>query len=190
MFGWLAAFGLCDSARFNTSATPWLPATPRRLAEWLPQLGGVLYLPGRQAPCDGLPGAAGILVESVELAPLLRVRALRGSSAVTPEGPREWIDGADAHGRVQMRLYLLPDTDYCAWDACLGGPARTCGGPAAPAAEPFRAAGARLLRFTHRRLGGLGLIGTAAPGLSGLGHRLAAGIARQEAVALQAALSG
>jgi hypothetical protein len=187
VFGWLAHRDLYRRAGAGSSiAACWLNISPRTLAQELPALGCVLYLPGRR------PGAGpdvtrlpyGVLAESAELAPLLETRWLRAASAVSELGPREWLDCVDAGGRVQARLYLLPDTDYLAWDALLasGQPA------AAPAgrtgAAGFRAEGARLVCFRRRQLPSLASLGQAVPGrVSALSRSLARDIARAEAVA-------
>jgi hypothetical protein len=36
---------------------------------------------------------------------------------VRAAGPREWLSLETLHGEIQARLYLLPDTDFCQWDA-------------------------------------------------------------------------
>ncbi len=73
----------------------------------------------------------GLLVEAMQLAPLLQTRWLL-ASMITVEGSRKWIECVDREGRCWARLYLLPDTDYLAWDRL-----RACGGPV-PAARPAR----------------------------------------------------
>lgn len=39
------------------------------------------------------------------------------SAEVRAAGPREWLSLETLHGEIQARLYLLPDTDFCQWDA-------------------------------------------------------------------------
>jgi hypothetical protein len=155
---------------------------PRALARWLPQLGGVLYLASsrsRQEPAER--AAAGLLVEQAELAPLQQSHRLHMVSAVTPDGPREWADVLDAHDRARARIYLLPGTDYCAWDAMLGA---TGGRSAATAARPaFVAATARLVRFRHRCVAGLDLLGGEEAPMCRLDRHVAGEIVRREAVA-------
>jgi|GEM_PF-5940146 len=133
-------------------------STPRLLAERLPALGNVLYVPMHDPvrSDDKLP--SGLLAGSLSLAPLLQVRALLAVSMIDVEGPREWIECLDGSGRPRVRLYLLPDTDYCAWDAMLD-----CGQPAPLASLPSRHsipcnAEATMLRFRWRRLAGLRLL--------------------------------
>lgn len=176
-------------------------------AQWiagLPALGDVLYLSGdplsqgqlshgqllegRLLEGDGCrslrePPLSGVLVESIELAPLLHTRALAAASAITADGPREWIECLDAGDRVQARLYLLPDTDYLAWDALHvgAGPALVDAGRAG--AVPCRSARARLLRFRVHHVAGLLVLGAeTGVAASPLGRELAARIARDEAV--------
>jgi hypothetical protein len=161
-------------------------ALARFVAE-MPALGNVLYVP--MCP-NGMAAQAlprGVLVEAMQLAPLLQTRRLVAASAITVEGPREWIDCVDREGRICARLHLLPDTDYLAWDRLLA-----CGKPmvATPARwlRPPRPASARVLRFQWRRLAGLGVLGAdMADGISPLSRQLAGQIARAEAVPLQLA---
>jgi hypothetical protein len=157
---------------------------PHALARWLPQLGGVLYLAPRQRDEPEGRHATGLLLEQVDLAPLQRCRRLRVVSAVTADGPREWADVLDAHGRACARVYLLPGTDYCAWDAMLRSAADCV---AVAAARPvFVAATARLGRFRHRHLAGLDILGVDDCATCRLDWRVAGEIVRHEAVALPA----
>ena len=39
------------------------------------------------------------------------------SAGVRAAGPREWLSLETLRGEIQARLYLLPDTDFCQWDA-------------------------------------------------------------------------
>lgn len=91
-----------------------------RLAEWLPRLGAVLWLERRErrpSPLRALIGARGIvLLEHPALAVLGRCRSITAHTAVTPHGPREWLSFRDARDEVRAKLFLLPDTDYLAWD--------------------------------------------------------------------------
>lgn len=182
MFGRFIALarGRCRTASAHAHL---LPMPPRALARWLPQLGGVLCLwshAGRA--CE--PQANGLLVEQARLAALHRSRWLRVAGAVTAEGPREWADAVDDRGRVCVRIYLLPGTDYCAWDALPRIVGRQ--GVAAAAAVPFRASDAQLLRFGHRCLAGLDVLGAEPCAMGRLDLRVAGEIVRHEAVALPA----
>ena len=92
------------------------------LAEWLPRLGTVLWL-YRDAKDPAFPRARltshGVLLfEHPALTALANCTAAHARSAVTPRGPREWID-FDANGATIARMYLLPDTDCLAWDGML-----------------------------------------------------------------------
>lgn len=91
-----------------------------RLAEWLPRLGAVLWLERRErraSPPRALVGARGIvLLEHPSLAVLGRCRSIAAHTAVTPHGPREWLSFRDAKDEPRAKLFLLPDTDYLAWD--------------------------------------------------------------------------
>ncbi|MEO9090572.1 MAG: hypothetical protein ABI247_09600 [Rhodanobacter sp.] len=153
-------------------------------AQWvagLPALGEVLYLSGPLECGSRVALSPGVLVESIELGPLLQTRTLAAAGTITPDGPREWVDCLGAADQVLARLYLLPDTDYLAWDALQANasPATEERALAAPAA--WRPVSARLLRFRVRRLAGLYLLGAEVGiGTSSLGCELAARIARDE----------
>lgn len=88
--------------------------------EWLPRLGTVLWLhrPKRDAvfPRARLTGRGVLLLEHPDLTAIADATAICARSAVTPHGPREWLD-IDAGTKTIARLYLLPDTDYLAWDS-------------------------------------------------------------------------
>lgn len=124
-----------------------------RLAEWLPRLGAVLWLERRERrnpSLRALIGARGIvLLEHPSLAVLGRCHAIAAHTAVTPQGPREWLSFRDAKGEVRAKLFLLPDTDYLAWDE-MAAAARL-----APASEepPRWHAHAAFLRGALARLG-------------------------------------
>jgi hypothetical protein len=81
---------------------------------------------------------------------LLQCCSLLAASAITVEGPREWIECLAADGLPRARLYLLPDTDYLSWDALHAGACSTsvCEPAAAGSWRPVRA---HLLRFTLLR---------------------------------------
>ena len=104
--------------------------------EWLPRIGTVLWLhrPRRDNifPRARLTGRGVLLLEHPDVAAFADATAIRAQSAVTPHGPREWLD-IDASGATIARLYLLPDTDYLAWDAM-----RAALDPSCSAAEPQR----------------------------------------------------
>ena len=163
-----------------------LRVTPVRLIAGLPALGNVLYVPMRPGSSTVRELPRGLLVEAMQLAPLLQTRWLMAASMITVEGPREWIECMDREGCVCARLHLLPDTDYLAWDRLLAGD-----GPM-PAAKPAHwlrhpcPASAQVLRFHARRLAGLDVLGAEATAVvSALSRQLAGRIARAEAVPLQ-----
>lgn len=159
-----------------------LPMPPRMLARWLPQLGDVLYLIARHRHEPTGRPAAGLLVEQRDLALLHHSHRLHVASAVTPDGPREWADVTDAYGRACARIYLLPGTDYCAWDA-MACAAAGCG-DAVCARPVFAASAARLVRFRRRCLAGLEALAMEDRAVCGLDLRVAGEILHHEAVAL------
>jgi hypothetical protein len=185
MFGWLASFGMHSRAR-STPTTRWLAITPRTLVEGLGQLGGVLYLAPRSAACPVQEDATfGCLVESANLAPLLATRHVGLTCAITAEGPREWIDCVGGEGEALARIYLLPDTDYLAWDGLfvdatpVGAPNREL-----PDREWLRASRARVLSFTRKRLVGFTVLGARDVLISSLGRGVARDIAVSESVGI------
>ncbi|MEO7066324.1 MAG: hypothetical protein ABI114_05420 [Rhodanobacter sp.] len=164
-------------------------AVPSAMFRALPALGCVLYMPMPPMPlpwrASGM--ARGLLVDDVQLMPLLQVRWLVAATVVTTDGPREWLDCLDARGALCARLYLLPDTDYVAWDALL-----PLDDGVAPCLLPclsqhLRPVSAQCVRFRSRRLAGLSVLGVdASTCLSPLGRQLANRVARAEALTLQA----
>lgn len=158
--------------------------TSNLLIEALPTLGSVLYVPMHPRVASNWAMPRGLLIEAMQLAPLLHIRTLVASSAIGVDGPREWLDGLDGAGHPCARLYLLPDTDYFAWDALLEH-----GEPSAPSARRIRharPASAQLLRFHLRRMAGMDVLGAAAPlRTSSLSAHVAEHIARAEALAWQ-----
>jgi hypothetical protein len=186
MFGWLAshAASFCRQAGLQPASRRWMHTSPWRLARQLPQLGSVLYLPGRiTATADELP--PGLLAERLELTPLLQTCRLAAVSVIGSDGPHEWLECFDRHDGLRARLHLLPDTDYLGWDALLASTAPSSApGPPWPRGG-FRAENAGVLRFRLRPLAGLHLLEADAPvAVSTLGRDIAGGIARAEAVEL------
>lgn len=190
MFGWFAQTSplICRLSTVVPAQRHWLRISPRRLLHQLPTLGCVLYVPTRQVALTSEPCVAGVLLAQRELEPLLQTHWLAAASAITEEGPREWLECLDRHGQLRARLHLLPDTDYLAWDALL-----LAGEPAVPPAVPrwrrgFRAAGARVVSFRQRELGGLRVLDAIEPRLvSPLGREMAQRIAQAEAAVLHGA---
>lgn len=172
-----------------------------RLAEWLPRLGAVLWLERRErrgARPRALIGARGIvLLEHPSLAVLGRCAAIAAHTAVTPQGPREWLSFRDARDEVRAKLFLLPDTDYLAWDEMA---AATHLAPSREDAPGWHAHAAflrgalarfgtawraRVLRFDAGRLPWLRTLDAQPPlRLSLLGLELARAIARSEGAEL------
>jgi hypothetical protein len=185
MFGWLASFGVQQRAR-NGSTTRWLAVPPRTLVEGLGQLGGVLYLAPRPTVCPAsVEPPKGCLVENAELAPLMSTCFVGLTCTITAEGPREWLDCVSGQGDTLARIYLLPDTDYLAWDGLFAGATPT-DAPVrhAPDREWLRACRARVLSFQRRRLIGFDVLGAREVAISSLGRGVARDIAVSESIAI------
>lgn len=194
---WIDAGAASRESREGASAVLDLP----RLAEWLPRLGAVLWLERRERrppPSRALVGPRGIvLLEHPSLAALAHCGAIAAHTAVTPHGPREWLSFRDAKGEVRAKLFLLPDTDYLAWDemaaAARLAPVREDAsawhahtaflrGALARFGTAWRA---RVLRFEAGRLPWLRTLGAQPPlRLSLIGLELARAIARGEGAEL------
>ena len=158
------------------------------LLRYLPPLGSVLYLPtqSRMSAIEEMP--RGLLVARMQLAPLLQTHYAVAASTITSEGPREWIECVARHGHLRARLYLLPDTDYLAWDALPAGAEATTRPALMLVRWPrnTRSVSAHLLRFHWRQLGGLDVLGAeAATQVSSLSRHLVGQVAAAEAVSLQ-----
>jgi hypothetical protein len=184
MFGWLAARSplLCRRAPRMPVSRRVRRITSHTLINALPGLGSVLYMhAGTSAETPGaLP--PGLLIAERTLAPLLDVHWLVAVSAVTDEGPREWCECVDRMGCTRARWYLLPDTDYLAWDALTS----SCDVHiSVPDAQPLRPDRGLVANFRLRDFGGMQLLEQrAAMVLSPLGLRIAARIAQAESVCL------
>ncbi len=176
----------CSSGRFDLS----------RLADALPKLGAVLWLERRSrravSPRASVGTGGVLLLEHPALGALARVNAVTAHTAVTSHGPREWLCFRDASGETQGKLFLLPDTDYLAWDEMTAASRLK----AEPTPERWNAHGAflrgalsrlgsgwraRLLTFEMTRLPWLRTLGAKPPlRISLLGLELARTIARAE----------
>ncbi|MET0231694.1 MAG: hypothetical protein ABW186_12240 [Rhodanobacteraceae bacterium] len=174
------------------------------LAPWLPRLGATLWLERkrRRAHAPAWVGARGLLLlDHPALTTLARSAHANAHVQVTPHGPREWLSFRDAEGTAIAKLYLLPDTDYLAWDEMIAAT-----GLAPPTQEPANwhahaaflrtalarlgaAWHARIVTFEHRSLPWLATLDARAPlKLSLLGLELARLIASSERAELLAPL--
>ncbi len=195
--------GVFGTTESSGDFAPYEPRTRRSpdldlaaLVEWLPRLGTVLWLhrPRRDQvfPRARITERGVLLLEHPDMAAFADVTAIRAQSAVTPHGPREWLD-IDAGSTTIARLYLLPDTDYLAWDAM-----REALDSDAASTEPRRWQAhrtfmrcaftrarrtwqARVVRLPLLRLPCLQVLGVRdADSLSALGRQLAAAIVADE----------
>ncbi|HEU4669993.1 MAG TPA: hypothetical protein VFR91_04775 [Dyella sp.] len=159
----------------------WRRPDPRLFARDLADLGPLFC-----AWSQTRPGPSARAATIAEGGPDGRVLATPGciahACAVTSEGPREWITVHDLAGVPRCRLYLLPDTDYLAWDALLSHAVATA--PPEPP-RPWRARCGRRLRFEVDAVGPWSLVcaRTAAPDCA-LSWRTVRELVRTEGVAL------
>ena len=163
----------------------WRRMAPATLLHRLPALGCVLYMPGDDMGIEPLHGC---LLGARELEPLLCTHWLAEAGEVTTDGPHEWVECVDVRGVTQARLHLLPDTDYLAWDRLLAAGQDTSAPAPWRASRRFRPASARLCGFRWRPLACFQVFDACpAPVVSLAGQRVAAQVARAEALPLQRA---
>jgi hypothetical protein len=178
MYGWLDTSLCAARAWFAEPDERCVRVTPNALLQWLPLLGGVLYVPSCAPTEDGLRVSEGLLSESLLLTPLLYTRSLRVLGVVSADGPREWIDCLDARGEIVAQLHLLPDTDYLAWDNLPSESVAIDHAPRAGGWRMFHGAAAHLIRFRCQSLATMTCLGEALPPrISPLGRAVAQAIA-------------
>jgi hypothetical protein len=198
---WNRAAAAAKSVQPESAATlDW-----HRFIDWLPRLGTPLWLhrtrPDTVFPRARLLPQGVLLLDHPALAAFADCRQVTAQGLVGAQGPREWLEFADARGVCIARLYLLPDTDYLAWDGMLAD----CGIQRVESREPqrwqahaafMRGALSRLrstwqaqaMRFPVLRLPCLQVLGLRAPdSFSVLGRQLASAIANDERAVLQSA---
>jgi hypothetical protein len=172
------------------------------LAECLPRLGAVLWLDRserhRASSRAKIDSGRVTLFDHPALGALSQCVVATAHTQVTAQGPREWLGFRDAEGDVQAKLFLLPDTDYLAWDEMIDICELAPPTPAQPAGWHAHTAflrhalsrigthwQARLLTFEHRALPWLRMLGAKPPlRISLLGLELARTIARCEGAEL------
>lgn len=127
-----------------------MPSVLHALAEWLPRLGTVLWIDRREvvSPTHAASthGKGLMLLEHSAASALARCPAMRAYSAVTPQGPREWLCLHDDQREVVAKLFLLPDTDCLAWDQMTTANALT---PSEPSISEAAAHTTLLRRVLH-----------------------------------------
>lgn len=170
---------------------PPIPVSVLPHPQQLAALGAVLCLYRAQAggELDGWAQAAKVRCESV----------------LDSDGLCESIQFFDREGRCCWRLYLLPDTDFLAWELLAAGLPERCG------TEPELGIAERLWRRLARRLGGPAwrasvlrfhalpggprssgtpLLAASLPRLSACGMEVAGRIARREGIDRDAQFDG
>ena len=188
VFGWFTSTSspICHSCRAVPAQRRWLRMSPERLVCQLPLLGCVLYVPARPTALATESCISGVLLAHRELAPLLLTQSLGAASAITEDGPREWLECLDDQGQLHARLHLLPDTDYLAWDALLQMADMEAPTMQLHGYRNFQPGEARLVSFRHRELAGLSVLEAAQPqAISNLGRQIAKRITQAEAIVLQ-----
>jgi hypothetical protein len=187
MFGWLTTpWALrCRHAPHTLLSRQIRPTTPQRLIQKLPGLGSVLYVHDSSAHVVSENAPGHWLVGERALAPLLDIQWLMATSAVTDDGPREWIECIDRFGHPRVRLHLLPDTDYLAWEALVATHECLPQASALPQNAWLRPDTASVSNFRLREFAGLTVLDRIVPvSLSTVGQHVAARIAQAESVSL------
>jgi hypothetical protein len=196
------------SRAIDEAVTPELTCTIdwHRFVDWLPRLGTPLWLhrvkPEQRFPRARLLPHGVLLLDHPALAAFADCTQVSAHVLVGAHGPREWLEFRDTRDLCSARLYLLPDTDYLAWDGMLAD----CGILRIQSREAHRWHAheafmrcalsrrsstwqAQAIRFPVLRLPCLQVLGLRAPGsLSLLGRQLASAIANDEHAALQGSL--
>jgi len=186
MYGWLDTSLCAARAWFAGPSESCFGVTPSAFVHWLPLLGSVLYVPSRTEADASTRWPDGLLSESPLLTPMLRTRFLRVLGMVSADGPREWIDCLDARGEILVQLYLLPDTDYLAWDNLPSDSAVIISLPGHGRAHLFHGAAAHVMRFRCQPLANIVCLGEALPPrISPLGRVIAQAIAGSQPLLMQ-----
>jgi hypothetical protein len=186
MYGWLDTFLCTPRARFVEPSERSVQITASALAQWLPLLGSVLYVPSRAEVDASARWPGGLLSESPLLTPLLRARYLRVLGIVSADGPREWIECLDARGEILAKLHLLPDTDYLVWDNLPDESRIIARRLGHSRSRMFRGAAAHLMRFRCQPLANMLCLGEALPPrISPLGRVVAQAIAGSQPLLMQ-----
>lgn len=165
---------LCRGRPAATACRRQFPCSAATLLRGLPALGCTLYLPAARIDARPLLCWPGMVLESPMLLPLMQTTQLCVVCRIDPVGPCEWIDCLNGRGQVLGRFYLLPDSDYLAWEhlSALGSSATVTVGSGGPRWQP--ADKAQVLGFEIHSLGGMSLLCCCQPPpLSALGRRLA-----------------
>ena len=157
-----------------------------RLVETLPRLGAVLWLERqsvKRAASIAFAPHCRLFVPDPGLSALCICRRLTAHSAVTPYGPREWLCFRDVDDVTRGKLFLLPDTDYFAWEELATQSVPLPAGPVSAWQRSFARLGfgwrARLLRFELHHASRLQRLDARPPAqTSCLGLELAGAIAR------------
>jgi hypothetical protein len=142
-----------------------------------------------------------LLLDHPALHALAGCASASAHTQVTSHGPREWLAFRDVNGEATAKMFLLPDTDYLAWDEmtasmrlapCVEQPVRWHAHTAFLRSVCAQLGGrwrARLLAFEQRRLPWLHTLDARPPlRLSLLGIELARAIAQGEGAELMAPL--
>lgn len=157
-----------------------LPTLGPVLCQCMPTVGPRAWSVSRRHPLPDHPWLRAVPA-------LVRVRAC---VSVDGDGPQECLEGLDAAARTRLRVWLLPDSDFCAWDRLLARhgletvapDAGSCGLRATHRhwMQGRHAGRAVLARFDVRERAGLRWLGLAAAGaVSPLGRRRAHQLAAQ-----------
>lgn len=192
---------------FVASPLPQAGLDWHRFVEWLPRLGTSMWVhrgvSDRAFPRARLLPQGVLLLDHPSLAAFADCLNVTAHGVVGAQGPREWLDFTDRRDTCIARLFLLPDTDYLAWDAMLVDCAIVRIESRAPqrwsAHTVFiRGAFSRLrstwqaqaMRFPVLRLPCLQVLGLREPeSLSVLGRQLAIAIASDERAIFQVAMA-
>lgn len=152
------------SLRLLPSAAAATPCRWHWLGDALADLGVVLYVYARRESRTWLAPQAPWPARR-ELVGLVSAERVVASVAVGSDGPHECLRFLDEGGATLASLWLLPDSDFLAWEtllAALPSDAIARDRPHLPDA-PARSAQARVITLERSRVGGIDLLDAHAP---------------------------
>lgn len=181
--------GSVAPSHLRVLSPPATGATPCRwqwLGDALADLGVVLYVYAQRESRTWLAPHAPWPARR-ELVGLVSAERVVASVAVDSDGPHECLRFLDDEGDTLASLWLLPDSDFLAWETLLAAlPGEAIVRERGRREVPLRTSSARVLRLQRARVGGVELLDAQTPArLSVLGLASARRLALAEHATLE-----